>query len=62
MLYKIYERMLEARLQRVITIALEQCGFRSGFSTHTLLTRISILINYCKNRNIDLYLIATDFK
>ena len=59
-LYKIYERILDNRIRAVIGLPPEQAGFRAGFSTHTTLTRIDLIIEYCSERNIDLNLIATD--
>ena len=45
-----------------INLPPEQCGFRADFSTHTTLTRMGIIIEYCSARGIDLHLIATDFQ
>ena len=61
-LFKIYERLLDARIRLVIHLPPEQCGFRENFSTHTLLMRVHIFMEYCANREINFSLVAADFK
>jgi hypothetical protein len=61
-LYKMYERWCEARIRSVLDIVAEQCGFRAGFSTLTLLVRVRILMTYCHFKGIDLSLAFVDFQ
>ena len=59
---KIYERLIDQRIRSVIFIIPEQAGFRAGFSPHTILTRLSILIGHARYTKNPIYLIFLDYQ
>ena len=61
-LYKLYERVIDARVRAIYRIALEQCGFRPGFGTETSLLRLSVLMKYCKANSQGLWLAFLDLE
>ena len=61
-LYKLFERILDARIRSIIHLPPEQCGFRPGYSTDTQLLRLHVLFEYCKNLKIPLFVGFLDFE
>ena len=61
-LFKLYERVIDSRIRAVISIIVEQCGFRPGFGTDTQLLRLSILMKHCKARNQGLWFAFLDLE
>ena len=51
-LFKLFERVLDARIRAVVRLIEEQCGFRPLFGSDTQLLRVSILLQYCKSHGI----------
>ena len=61
-LFKLYERVIDKRIRAVILIALEQCGFRPGFSTEVALLRLSLLIQHQSASGGELWLAFLDLE
>ena len=54
-LFKLYERLIDVRVRAIVGLPPKQCAYRSCFGTETELLRLSILFQYCKNRNIPIF-------
>lgn len=61
-LYKLYERVLDARIRAFITLPLTQCGFRPKYGPLTALVRAKIITDFCLQHKLDLYIVNLDFK
>jgi hypothetical protein len=61
-IYKNYERCVDVRIRSTIRIPDVQCAYRKNFGPLITLTRIQIVMDYCKTHNIDLYMVYVDFK
>jgi hypothetical protein len=61
-LYKVYERHELPLLEHAAQLPPEQCGARKLFGSHTLLRRLQILQQYCRQNQINLYLLLIDVK
>ena len=61
-LYKVYERLLARRMRGVAKIPVEQCGFRKGFGTHTVLKRLQILRAQARYEGKGVYLACIDMQ
>ena len=59
--YKLYERMLDARMRATVHIDWAQCGFRPRSGPLFTLTRAQAAMQYCKQRGINLYMAFIDF-
>ena len=54
-LFKLYERLIDVRVRAIVGLPPEQCAYRTCFGTETELLRLSILFQYCKHRNIPIF-------
>jgi hypothetical protein len=54
-LFKPYERLIDVRIRREISLPPEQCAYRPEFSTETALLRLLIIFEYCKRNGIELF-------
>jgi hypothetical protein len=61
-IYKTYERCIDPRVRGAILMPDAQCGFRKGYGPLVTLTRTKIVMDYCKQHNIDLFVVFIDFK
>ena len=61
-LFKLYERVIDQRIRAVLCIALEQCGFRPGFSTEVALLRLSLIIQHQLAAGRELWLAFLDLE
>ena len=61
-LFKLYERVIDSRIRSIISIIVEQCGFRPGFGTDTQLLRLSILMQFCRAQGKGLWLAFLDLE
>ena len=61
-LFKLFERVLDARIRAVVRLIEEQCGFRPLFGSDTQLLRVSILLQYCKSHGIGVWLAFIDLE
>ena len=47
--------MIDVRVRAIVGLPPEQCAYRTCFGTETELLRLSILFQYCKHRNIPIF-------
>jgi hypothetical protein len=62
LLYKLYESHTLIFAIGTISMIPEQCGARKGYSSHTLLKRLQILVQLAKVDKWNLFLAAIDVK
>jgi hypothetical protein len=61
-LFKLFERVIDARIRAVVRLIEEQCGFRPFFGTDTQLLRVSILLQFCKTHGVGVWLAFIDLE
>ena len=59
---KTYERCIDQRIRATILLPNAQCGFRKDYGPLMTLTRTKIVMTYCAENSIDLYMVFIDFK